>query len=443
MDRLVARVLIGSLGLFLIACSDPLPEADLQGSEAFQLSYCSSEGDCREGTICLPAACGDQCIPDPDGRCKECPAGARGICMPPPSSGDQDPDPNGSGGQGPIGECFADRLGEPGACGARMDWARMALDTCAARGSILIDLHSLLTCPDGWPSGVVFTCCAWGDLPPDQPWDPPMPEECMELPIPADPNDPANDPKSVAWDMCLQMGMDLRDLYPLDGQENGLIMTWMAVCCLGGGHPPDEPPPHDHQCEWIPSGDGNCNGQTDWKRELHERCASMGGDLRDVEFVPGCPDGSPLHATGLCCFGSNQPPNPGPETCFQEPIGDGTCGNDPGFDLKMMAHERCMALGAELRDLAIRHTCADGSYGALIATCCMPSYDEPPPVDPPRPEGCEEVPLPWDPADSSTDPKEMAYRVCSQKNLILADLYPRIMEDGTIRAWVALCCATP
>lgn len=376
MDRIARTGVAAALTLFLVACAGGTgPEESQQRTESFQLTYCSTSADCGDDNVCLPADCDENCVPDATGQCLSCTAAGRGICVPAPETtdpGEREGDTD--GGQGSIGDCFAHRLGDPNVCGRQVDWAMNAIQTCAERGALLVDFHAMLTCPGGWPSGAVLTCCFWEGEP--EPPPPPPPGECVELPFPAE-LDPAGnaDPKEAAYRLCRDLGMELRDLYPLDGRENGQPQTWMAVCCRGDAWPPEPPPPP-----------------------------------------------------------------PVPETCYQESVGDGQCPADPDTDLKMMAWERCQDRGGELRDLMVRRACEDGTFGALVATCCVPGDGEPPPPPEPPPSQCLEQVLPNDPA---VDPREQAQRVCDQQNLLLVDVSPMVLDDGTIRAWIVRCCTTP
>jgi hypothetical protein len=61
-------------------------------------------------------------------------------------------------------------------------------------------------------------------------------------------------------------------------------------------------------------------------------------------------------------------------------VGDGTC--DATQDLKGVAWQKCLDMGATLTDVKVRNTCADGTIGAIIATCCAGADPVPTPVDP-------------------------------------------------------------
>lgn len=360
-----------AIALWLVACAGGSGPQESQQAGSFQLTYCATAADCGGDDVCLPADCDENCVPDASGQCLSCSSGARGICVPAPQTSEPGEREGGEdANSGAIGDCFAHRLGDPNVCDRQVDWAVHAIQTCADRGAFLVDYHAMLTCPGAWPSGAVLTCCFW-EGEPEPP--PPPPGECIEMPFPAEPDAAGNpDPKDMASRLCQDMGMELRDLYPLDGREDGQVGTWMAVCCPGDGLPPEPPPPP-----------------------------------------------------------------PVPETCYQELVGDGHCPADPNVDLKMMAWERCQERGGELRDLIVRRLCEDGTFGALVATCCVPGEVEPPPPPEPPPPECQEHVVPADPA---IDPRELAQRLCDQQNLLLADVYPMVLDDGTIRAWIVRCC---
>jgi hypothetical protein len=423
-----AVLAMGFLGVAACSGGSVADDASKTGTAGFQLTTCVSDADCGDGSACLPEQCDATCVPDANGRCQPCPAQAGGICM-----------PTASGGTVPAApDCFASRLGDPAACELGADWGRQAVDACAAKGAELIDLHALLTCPDGRPSGVVFTCCAYAGT---TPIDPPVPSECVQMPVRFDPNSPdpmSGDPKMAAYEQCLSMGMDLRDLQPIDPGPDGTPMTWLATCCIGAVTPP---PPDPNVCTEIPvkadpanpdpmfadpkmaayeqcramglelrdikpgeadaSGAvyvwfASCCGTTvtppeppipekcfdipmpldcaadwDWKTTIYQHCQAAGGDLRDIRAVFDCPNGGMSQAVGICCVGATEPPvppTPDPATCTEIPVGDGTC--DATQDLKGVAWQKCLDMGATLTDVKVRNTCADGTIGAIIAACC-------------------------------------------------------------------------
>lgn len=440
------------LGVAAAGCGgDKCTGADCAGAvESFTLQYCTSDGQCREGMTCLPTS-EDACPPNDDGTAGDC--ANRGICMPPPDVGEDDPDqntdpatgePRPDGGTGTY--CFAETWGDPTACQGDLDWAIQALAACNARGATLIDLHVLLSCPGGLPGGAVFTCCTFGDAPVEPPPpdpEPPQPGACIEMPFPAD---PGIDPRRMARELCGSMNLEVADVLPLDGDDAGNMTTWLAICC-GDGVPVD-PEPEPETCveiavsfEWTSSGE-------DPKQLAWQQCADMGLELRDLRF----PDGEAGNDVGMllatCCRpGEPVDPGPGPEPqpcagAFEVGVGNGEC--DAAIDLKEAAWRQCAEMGAELIDLRVRATCDNGMPGALVATCCPAEGTQPP--GPPDPEPCVTMEAQPDSAGEwacrdEAGWKEWAWARCDAMNLLLVELAPyRECENGGFAYARYTCC---
>ena len=335
----------------------------VDGTAGFQLRTCVSDADCGDGSACLPEKCDAACVPDPNGRCVACPGVAGGICMPAATDGTVPAAP----------ECFAGRLGDPAVCDKAADWGRQAVDACAGRGAELIDLHALLTCPDGRPSGVVFTCCAFaGGMPPDP--SPPNPSVCTQIPVKSDPANPDPmfaDPKMAADQQCRAMGLELRDLKPGDADASGAVYLWFATCCGVAVVPPDPPIPDPAACTEIPVGDGSCDATVDLKDAAYQRCQATGGVIQDIRVRNTCADGSVGAIIATCCGRDvpiDPPVDPQPTCISVVDAGDTSC---KAYDVwKAYANDKCAAMNLTLVDVSPYESCGDNMFRYMKYACC-------------------------------------------------------------------------
>jgi len=388
----------------------------------FQLVTCTSDADCGTASACLPEKCDAACVPDASGRCVACPATAGGLCM-----------PVASGGTAPAAStCFAGRLGDPAACDITADWGRKAVDTCAVSGAELIDLHALLTCPDGRPGGVAFTCCNYGDVKPTDP--PPVPTPtptgCVRIPVKADPANP--DPKMAADQQCRAMGLALQDIQPDAPDAAGNVYLWWASCC----GPTQPQPPVTGTCQELPfPGDPN----VDPKEMATKLCSGTNLLLTDVKA--GDMDSAGVVRTwfAVCCGAPVPTPVPDPTTCTRIPVKADPANPDPAYsDPKMAADQQCRAMGLSLQDIQPDAPDAAGNIYLWWASCCGPTQPQPPATG-----TCTEVTLTVAMADSTIDPKAQASTQCNALNLALQDL-KMVQQDSTtgVATWVASCCTT-
>ncbi|MBP7126777.1 hypothetical protein KBD49_10480 [Myxococcota bacterium] len=405
---------IGMLLLAAAGCDGGAAGDDVGGSaQDFTLQYCVADDECKEGHACLPM--------EADA------AGSRkGVCLPQPTA-------EGGGGSGsgvsvPAGACFAETWGDPAACQPGVDWAQRAVDSCKDRGATLVDLHVLLSC-NGLPGGAIFTCCRFGDAP----VDPPPQPECVELPFPGlGPDGRMPDPKQMADDQCRALGMELRDVRPADPDEADRAMTWIATCCGPVVEPPPPPPPGECIEMPVPGGPGMDPKEMAWRL-----CSDRNLVLADLRPARTDAAGQVDEWMAVCCGDVPvEPPPPDPGACARIPVKVDPTSPDPAQgDPKMVAYRQCQAMGLELRDLEPGWADPTGMVREWIATCCGPVVEPPPP---PPPGECIEMPVPGGPG---MDPKEMAWRLCSGRNLVLADLRPgRTDASGQVYQWMAVCC---
>jgi hypothetical protein len=293
--------------------------------------------------------------------------------------------------------CVSGVEGSNTTCLSEAQWKERLGHACAEKGLGLTQLAFDGRCGDrdGMYSFAKFQCCGK---------EPPPPTMCVGMHQGGDTScKPEGTWKEYAAQACKEKGLELTRLSFAEACDGGYRLIKFECCAHK--EPPPPPPP---MCKAVEVGrDVGCKDEAGWKEYVTHAC----GDLvpADLAFGDKCDAGGIRLLKFQCCPRMDPPP----PMCTGQTAGGADACRAEG-EWKEYAARVCAEKGLVVGDIGFGEKC-DGGIRQIKFSCCPKS-------EPPPPRHCVAGALGVDVPSCRSEAgwKEIATKICSEKNLKLA-----------------------